>query len=141
MIRRLDLLAAATALVLATPAAAGGCCVMPYSNCPCSPVIVPEPFDTMGSGIYIVDQGPVFSGPGPALPRQVRVAAPTVYPYVGHVFTGYPYGVANSGGYPRGSYSPFAGYPYVDPPPGLNAPSYVKYRMGHRPMRYHRRAR
>jgi hypothetical protein len=127
--------AAAALLAAAGSAAAGGCC----PTCDCAPVVVvaapPEP-------IYLVNQGPVFTGPGHAIPRPLPDAPrPAFYPYVGHVFTGYPYGVDSSGGYPRGSYSPFAGYPYVDPPPGLNAPSYVKYRMGYRPVRYHRRAR
>ena len=43
------------------------------------------------SGRYVVEQGPIFTGPGPCL-RQPNEPAPAAYPYVGHVFTGYPYG-------------------------------------------------
>jgi hypothetical protein len=39
------------------------------------------------------------------------------FPYVGFVYSGYPYGLQNSGGYPRGSYSPFTSYHYGDLPP------------------------
>jgi hypothetical protein len=120
---RLTLLAAAAALSLgaSAPALAGGCCG--------------------GGEFYPLNQGPVFSGPGHDLPRQLKDPSPPAYPYVGFVYSGYPYGLQNSGGYPRGMYSPFAGYPYVDPPPGLNAPSYVKYRQILRPARAYRRHR
>jgi hypothetical protein len=118
---RLNVLVAAAALSLgiASEAAAGGCCPGAYANCGCGPVVADE--------MYLVNQGPVFSGPGHSLPRQLPDAAPGGYPYVGYVFTGYPYGLQNSGGYPRGFYSPFTGYPYVEPLPrgGL----YTNYRQ------------
>jgi hypothetical protein len=109
--RRLDMLAAAAALSLtaAAPAAAGGCCPAPYSNCPCAPLAVAEPF-VAPSGIYVVNLGPVYSGPGPYLPREPSVnplALSGGYPYVGSVYTGYPY--AEPLGYPvvkRVSYRP-----------------------------------
>jgi hypothetical protein len=136
--RRLDMLAAAAALSLtaAAPAAAGGCCPAPYSNCPCAPLAVAEPF-VAPSGIYVVNLGPVYSGPGPYLPREPSVnplALSGGYPYVGSVYTGYPYGLQNAGGYPRGSYSPYTGYPYAEP---LGYP--VVKRVSYRPARvYHR---
>jgi hypothetical protein len=132
---RLNVLAAAVALSLAaaTEATAGGCCPEPYNNCPCAPGAVLEPYDASG-GIYLVNQGPVYSGPGPALPRQAPDLVPAGYPYVGFVYSGYPYGLQNAGGYPRGFYSPYAGYPYAEPL-GYRSPK----RMSYRPARvYHR---
>jgi hypothetical protein len=130
---RLKLLTAAAALVLgaASHAGAGGCCG------PVAEVAVPY----VGNGVYLVNQGPVYSGPGHDLPRQALDPPPSAYPYVGFVYSGYPYGLQSSGGYPRGAYSPFTGYPYVEPPRGYHAPSYVNYRMGERAVRIYRRRR
>src|SRR5262245_5866912 len=89
---------------------------------------------------YLLNQGPVFTGPGQDLPRQAPDMPPPAYPYVGHVFTGYPYGLQSSGGYPRGMYSAYTGFPYVEPPPGFNAPSYTNYRQGPRAGRAYRRS-
>jgi hypothetical protein len=107
---------AALAFAVAGDAAAG-CCPAPAADCSCGPVaalvpVVPVPVEQ----IYVVNQGPVFSGPGPYV-RQFSEAAPAAYPYVGPVFAGYPYGLQNSGGYPRGYYSPYTGYPYAEPAP------------------------
>ena len=60
--------------------------------------------------MYLVNQGPVFSGPGHALARQAP-DLPDVQP------GGYPYGLQNSGGYARGYYDPAIGYPYAEPMP------------------------
>ena len=80
---------------------------------------------------YLVNQGPVFSGPG-HYRHQLADAEPCCYPYVGPVFTGYPYGFNNSGGYPRGSYSPFTGYPYAEPAPYVSGPPYrQRYRRAY----------
>jgi hypothetical protein len=115
---RLKLLAVAAALSLgASTQAAAGCCGDPS----------PE--------IYVVNQGPIFAGPGQGLPREGAYVPPCCgYPYVGYVYSGYPYGLDNSGGYPRGSYSPFTGYPYIE-----GARPYVNYRMSYRPARVHPR--
>jgi hypothetical protein len=126
---RFNMLAAAAALSvgLAGTAAAGGCCGVVGL-----PVVTDE--------IYLVNQGPVFSGPGHALPRQLPDPVPVdggSYPYVGYVYSGYPYGLQNSGGYPRGFYSPFTGYPYADPPPYV----YRAYHGSVRPLRRHSRYR
>jgi hypothetical protein len=138
--QRVNLFVAAAALSLgaATQAAAGGCCPALSANCGCGPAPVVErlavPVDPTPE-IYVVNQGPIFSGPGPYLRREGPYEPPCCgYPYVGAVYTGYPYGLQNSGGYPRGTYSPFTGYPYVE-----GARSYVKYRMGYRPARVYAR--
>src|SRR5262249_21931499 len=118
---------AALLLHLAPPAAAGGdllCCGAEVQ-------------------VYVVNQGPLFSGPGHYLRRESPDTYPGGYfggyPYVGTLYTGYPYGLQDVGGYPRGTYSPFAGYPYVEPPPGLNAPSFYNYRI--KPGRVYRQLR
>jgi hypothetical protein len=116
---RFNLLAASAALslALAGEAAAGGCCPGLYANCGCGPVVEVLVAPAVPEEMYLVNQGPVFSGPGHNLPRQYPDAAPGGYPYVGFVYSGYPYGLQNSGGYPRGAYSPYTGYPYAEPPP------------------------
>jgi hypothetical protein len=119
------LAAAALSLGLAGEAVAGGCCAVVL------PAVTEE--------IELVNQGPVFSGPGHALPRQLPDPAPAIgsYPYVGYVYSGYPYGLQNSGGYPRGFYSALIGYPYADPPPYV----YRAYHGSVRPLRRHSRYR
>jgi hypothetical protein len=73
-------------LAAAAPAVAGGCCPGQAIACAC-----PD--------MYLVNQGPVFSGPG-AFATQVRDLPPQPpccgsYPYVGFVYSGYPYGYYN----------------------------------------------
>jgi hypothetical protein len=121
--RRFGMLAAAMlSLGFAGKVFAGECCAVAL------PAVTEE--------IYLVNQGPTFTGPGHALPRQLPDLAPPVgaYPYVGYVYSGYPYGLQSSGGYPRGFYSPFTGYPYVDPSPRIAL--YTKYRQS---LGYYRR--
>ena len=70
--------------------AAAGCCPAPAADCGCGPVValvpvVPVPVEQ----IYVVNQGPVFSGPGPYV-RQFSEAAPAAYPYVGPVSPAIP---------------------------------------------------
>jgi hypothetical protein len=83
------------------------------------PVLTVPPIDP----IYVVNRGPAFSGPGHYLSglgpfvREVPDVPAGPYPYVGQIYSGYPWGFQNSGGYPRGSYSPFIGYPYAEPAP------------------------
>ena len=77
---------AVVSLAAAAPAAAGGCCPGQAIACAC-----PD--------MYLVNQGPVFSGPG-AFATQVRDLPPQPpccgsYPYVGFVYSGYPYGYYN----------------------------------------------
>jgi hypothetical protein len=124
---KLAAVAAALALAMSGEARAGGpvhagCCVAPV------PIELGE--------MYVVNQGPLLSGPGHYLERETPDPLPPVgrYPYVGPVFTGYPFGVWDQGLYPRGTFSPFAGYPYVEPPPGLEAPSYIDYQMRSGPI-------
>jgi len=98
-------LGAAMSLGAVTQAAAGGCCPAP---------------------IYVVNQGPVFTGPGPMiqqLPDRAPKAYPGGYPYVGFVFSGYPYG------YDR----PWVGDPNRSPVDFLVARGVVKRPVYHRP--------
>ena len=144
---RLNIIAAAAAFSLgAATQAAAGCCPASYANCGCGPLyapavaLVPAPVVDPTPEIYVVNQGPVFSGPGHALPRQLPDPVPVdggSYPYVGYVYSGYPYGLQNSGGYPRGFYSAVIGYPYADPPPYV----YRAYHGSVRPLRRHSRYR
>jgi hypothetical protein len=99
---------AATLLILSPGTrekAIAGCCPPAMPTCVC-PAPAPQ--------IYIVEQGPIFTGPGPCL-RQAADPAPQAYPYVGPVFTGYLYGEFGPGGNPRGFFSPYLGYPYAEP--------------------------
>jgi len=145
---RLKLFAVAAALSLGAvaQAAAGGCCPELYGGCGCGPTLplgqqVIEPYD-ISSGVYVVNQGPILSGPGHYLARErPNVPPPGGYPYVGVVFSGYPYGLQRSGGYPRGLYSPFTGYPYSEPAPRRGLRTYVNYQTRLGPARVYRRAR
>jgi hypothetical protein len=90
----LKLLALATFAVLtaAAPASAGSyCCGCGYA---CAPAIgvVPVPAPLFTQPFLIVDQGPVYSGPGIVLlPGLVEVdTRPATYPYVGRDFA-FPY--------------------------------------------------
>jgi len=83
---------------------------------------------------YLVNQGPVLSGPGHYL-GQLEDARPCCYPdrypYVGFVYSGYPYGAFGpASGYPRGFYSPYTGYPFAEPYPYFG-------RRAHRHVRRH----
>ncbi len=119
-------IAATLALGLVVEAFAGSCF---GANCGCGPAIaVVEPCRPLVES-YLVNQGPVFSGPGHYL-RQAEDPAPCCYPYVGFVYSGYPYGAYTQGVYPRGAYNPYAGYPYAEPYPYFG-------RLPHRAARRH----
>ena len=99
-------------------ALAGDCCPGPVA-CPCGPVCVAVP-----TPIYVVNQGPVFSGPGPMIsqiPDYAPRPYPGAYPYVGFVYSGYPYGY----------YAPWVGEPapyrVARPYWRLPAPAYPRY--------------
>jgi hypothetical protein len=129
MLRHFTALAIAAILSLGmmTPAPAGSCPGF-GANCGCGPVIeVAAPCGPVVES-YLVDQGPVFSGPGHYL-HQLADPPPCCYPYVGPVYTGYPYGEQGPG-YARGFYSPYAGYPYAEPYPYVG-------RFHHRAARRH----
>jgi hypothetical protein len=118
--RCVSVLAAVAALSFTvTGKAEAGCC----PTCGCAAVVA-EPVVVPVEPTYLVNKGPIYSGPGhylqgigPFVPEYPEGPPAGAYPYVGFVYSGYPYGLQNSGGYPRGSYSPFTGYPYGDPPP------------------------
>ena len=99
-------------------------------NCGCGTVVAALPCPPIES--YLVNQGPVLSGPGHYL-GQLEEARPCCdiyrYPYVGFVYSGYPFGAFGPAtGYPRGFYSPYTGYPYAEPYPyfGRRAHRYVR---------------
>jgi hypothetical protein len=113
-----------------SPSGAGGCPGF-GGDCGCGPAVaVAVPCGPLVES-YLVNQGPVFSGPG-HYRHQLADPEPCCYPSVGPVFTGYPYGFNDSGGYPRGSYSPFTGYPYAEPAP------YVSWSPHRRVRHYYR---
>jgi hypothetical protein len=113
-------IAATLSLVMVTHSPAGSCPGF-GANCGCGPVIeVVEPCRQVVES-YLVNQGPVLSGPGHYL-GQLEDPPPCCYPYVGFVYSGYPYGAYGPGGYPRGFYNPYVGYPYAEPGP------YIHYR-------------
>jgi hypothetical protein len=92
----------AALLLGAATQAAAQCC--PGCNCgggyTVGQVVIPGPRS------YLVDQGPVYSGPG-AYAAQIEDPAPRKYPYVGFVFSGYPYGYYDAYvGAPRRFYYP-----------------------------------
>ncbi len=137
MLRYLAACAVAATLWLGMvqPSSAG--CADFGGNCGCAPAV--EIAAPCGAVIesYLVNQGPVFSGPG-HYRHQLADPEPCCYPYVGPVFTGYPYGLNDSGGYPRGAYSPFAGYPYAEPAPYVSwSPYPVRHRHLYRRYRHY----
>jgi hypothetical protein len=84
---------ALAALIAATsPAAAGSPCCACVPGCAVPVGVVTEPFT---APFLIVDQGPVYTGPGIVLvPGYVLVdTAPATYPYVGrdYAYPPYPY--------------------------------------------------
>jgi hypothetical protein len=122
-------LAAVASSALTRDASAGAC---GGANCGCAVMVeLVQPCPPVES--YLVNQGPVLSGPGHYL-GQLEDARPCCdiyrYPYVGFVYSGYPYGAFGPGGYPRGSYSPYTGYPFAEPYPYLG-------RRAHRYARRH----
>jgi hypothetical protein len=126
MLRCLAVLVLATAVLLAVTeySSAGGC--PRGGNCGCGGVVEVAP-PCAPTESYLVNQGPVLSGPGHYL-AQLEAAPPCCdiyrYPYVGFVYSGYPYGrFGPASGYPRGFYNPYAGYPYAD-----GYPPYYDYR-------------
>lgn len=83
MLRRtpiLAVLAIGFATAATAPASAGCCCAMPCAAPP--PVMVYQPYEM--PQIYVVDQGPVYSGPGIYTnPTLVLPHPMPPYPYVG----------------------------------------------------------
>jgi hypothetical protein len=123
MLRYIHALALASVLAfgMTQEAPAGGCA---GAGCGCAPAVVLAPPCPPLVQSYLVNQGPALSGPGHYL-GQIEDGGPCCYPYVGYVYSGYPYGVFGPGGYARGFYNPYLGYPYADGP-------FVRYRHGAR---------
>jgi hypothetical protein len=88
MIRRLVSIAALatlSAVVTASSASAGGalcCCLEPCVVAVPPPVVVYKPYEL--PRIYVVDQGPVYSGPGIYTEPTLVLPRPMArYPYIG----------------------------------------------------------
>ena len=144
MYRELAAIAVGAALSLGamSNASAGGACG--GGNCGCGAVVeVVQPCAAAVES-YLINQGPVLSGPGHYLGQleEARPCCDQPYPYVGFVYSGYPYGLDGPAtGYPRGFYSPYTGYPYGEPYPyyGRRAHWHVRHH-GARSARVHYRA-
>ena len=93
--------------------AIAGCCPPAVPTCMC-----PAP----GPQIYVVEHGPIFTGPGPCL-RQAADPAPQAYPYVGPVFTGYPYGGSGQAVIRGASTALILGIPMRSPPQSTRRPT------------------
>jgi hypothetical protein len=69
--------------------AAAGCCPPIIPNCGCGPVVAPVAPVAVMPEVYVVNQGPVYSGPGPYVTQRNWIegdqVAPIGYPYVGMV--------------------------------------------------------
>ena len=85
-----------------------------------------------GEQPYVVNQGPDYRGPGLMVPYRTwsprtGLAAPHVYPYVGHRYGGHPYMGHPYAGHPyaRHAYAghPNAGHPYAGHPAYHAAPA------------------
>jgi hypothetical protein len=69
--------------------AAAGCCTPIIPNCGCGPAVAPVAPLAAVPEMYVVNQGPVYSGPGPYVTQRNWIegdqVAPIGYPYVGYV--------------------------------------------------------
>jgi hypothetical protein len=115
-------------VIAAATKASAQCCIGFVESCTCGPAVLEPP---LPGEKYVVNQGPVYNGPGLVL-RQPRDFSPPYYPYAGYVYSGYPVGI-DGGGYPRGFYSPYTGYPFAEPPPFYR----YHYRATRRHVRRH----
>jgi len=84
---RIGLFAAAAigwAFLGITGAAAGGCCYAARDNCGCGSyrAYAPQRFDLQPApSVYLVDQGPYYSGPGPDYRKSVYYPDQALRPY------------------------------------------------------------
>lgn len=90
MLNRLRLFAiGAIAMLAGVTQAAAGCCPPIVPNCGCGPVAPVAPPLAVMPEVYVVNQGPVYSGPGPYVTQRNWIegdqVAPFGYPYVGYV--------------------------------------------------------
>ena len=78
----------AVATLSAATTAAAGCCPGGVSPCACPPVVLQQVVAPPVE-ILVVNQGPVYSGPGPYITQRNYIegnqTAPYGYPYVGYV--------------------------------------------------------
>jgi hypothetical protein len=98
---RLSMAALAVAVVtMALPAHAGSpcCCAAPPCLAPAAPMVVYRPYEL--PPVYIVNQGPVYGGPGIYTKPEIEVLRPMpVYPYVAYDYPVY-----------RDAYAPMSQY-------------------------------
>jgi hypothetical protein len=124
----LRLLAVSTCVTMsAVTAASAGCCPDAVGPCACPPVVVQQAV-VPPVEILVVNQGPVYSGPGPYLTQRNYVEGDQLAPY-GFPYVGYVHADTYGGGYRSfhsGSYHPrYRHFP-------------VRYRIIHaRPVRAH----
>lgn len=85
---RLSLIAAIATLAGITQATAN-CCPVPAAPCGCGPVAAPVAVPAIVPEMYVVNQGPVYSGPGSYVTQRNYIEGDQVaaigYPYVGYV--------------------------------------------------------
>jgi hypothetical protein len=100
--------------------AAAGCCPVPVTTCGCGPVFAPAVMAVPVPEMYVVNQGPVYSGPGPYVTQRNYIEGDQVaaigYPYVGYVpAPTVPRRFYYGGGYRRVVGGPYLGRPYINP--------------------------
>jgi hypothetical protein len=85
---RLFAIAAIASLASITQAAAN-CCPVPAAPCGCGPLVAPVAVPAVVPEMYVVNQGPVYSGPGSYVTQRNYIEGDQVaaigYPYVGYV--------------------------------------------------------
>ena len=109
MLRSVYALVAAVivSFAMTAEAPAGGCA---GASCGCAGVVaIAQPCPPAVQS-YLVNQGPVLAGPGHYL-GQLEDAAPCCYPYVGFVYSGYPYGATDRGAIRVASTTPISATP------------------------------
>jgi hypothetical protein len=115
------------AVVYAQPVAPAPIVTSTWAGCGCNRGL----FSAASSPLYVVNQGPQYSGPGLMVPYQTysqeAAYAPAVdYPYVSPYESGYGYGAGYGYGYRHRSYY---GQPYYHGPgPGFGYRSHAYFR-------------
>jgi hypothetical protein len=82
----------------AATAAAGGCCPDAVGPCACPPVVVQQVVAPPPVEILVVNQGPVYSGPGPYLTQRNYIEGDQLAPY-GFPYVGFLHADTYGGGY------------------------------------------
>lgn len=93
---RIAVIGAATVLGAAPQALAGGCCPERAPACACAPVV--QQVVVPPTEMYVVNQGPVYSGPGSYVTQRNYIEGDQTAPY-GYAYVGYIYAETYVGGY------------------------------------------